>query len=99
MSQLVQRYFRKKDKKMEENEVEKVTKEIAELRNLLRDALTTVWWNNQRGQIDFYELPAELLDEQPPTILTPNEQTKTSSSLLARDTWARNRRTKIVISR
>ncbi|XP_033344032.1 short transient receptor potential channel 4-like [Bombus vosnesenskii] len=42
MSQLVQRYFRKKDKKMEENEVEKVTKEIAELRNLLRDALTTV---------------------------------------------------------
>lgn len=99
MSQLVQRYFRKKDKKMEENEVEKVTKEIAELRNLLRDALTTVWWNNQRGQIDFYELPAELLDERPPTILTPNEQTKTLSSLLARDTWARNRRTKIVISR
>lgn len=99
MSQLVQRYFRKKDKKMEENEVEKVTKEIAELRNLLRDALTTVWWNNQRGQIDFYELPAELLDEQPPTILTPNEQTKTSFSLLVRDTWARNRRTKIVISR
>lgn len=76
MSQLVQRYFRKKDKKMEENEVEKVTKEIAELRNLLRDALTTVWWNNQRGQIDFYELPAELLDEQPSTILTPNEPNK-----------------------
>ncbi|CAK9824240.1 Transient-receptor-potential-like protein [Anthophora retusa] len=41
MSQLVQRYFRKKDKEIDENEVERLTKEIVELRNLLRDALTT----------------------------------------------------------
>ncbi|KAF3422675.1 hypothetical protein E2986_04317 [Frieseomelitta varia] len=42
MGQLVQRYFRKKDKEAEENEAEKLTREIIELRNLLRDALTTI---------------------------------------------------------
>ncbi|KAK9303709.1 hypothetical protein QLX08_004706 [Tetragonisca angustula] len=42
MGQLVQRYFRKKDKQVEENEAEKLTREIIELRNLLRDALTTI---------------------------------------------------------
>ncbi|KAK1136923.1 hypothetical protein K0M31_001455 [Melipona bicolor] len=42
MGQLVRRYFRKKDKEAEENETEKLTREIIELRNLLRDALTTI---------------------------------------------------------
>ncbi|XP_017762000.1 PREDICTED: short transient receptor potential channel 4-like [Eufriesea mexicana] len=42
MTQLVQRYFRKKDKEIEENEVDRLTKEIVDLRNLLRDALTSV---------------------------------------------------------
>lgn len=42
MAQLVQRYFRQKEKEMEENEIDKLTKEIVELRNLLRDALTTI---------------------------------------------------------
>ncbi|XP_076759027.1 short transient receptor potential channel 5 [Xylocopa sonorina] len=41
MAQLAQRYFRKKDKEIDENEVERLTKEIVDLRNLLRDALTT----------------------------------------------------------
>ncbi|XP_017796288.1 PREDICTED: short transient receptor potential channel 4-like [Habropoda laboriosa] len=41
MSQLVQRYFRKKDKELDENEMERLTKEIVDLRNLLREALTT----------------------------------------------------------
>ncbi|XP_012142580.2 short transient receptor potential channel 4 isoform X2 [Megachile rotundata] len=41
MGQLVQRYFRKKEKQETENEVERLTKEIVELRSLLRDALTT----------------------------------------------------------
>ncbi|XP_076547129.1 short transient receptor potential channel 4 isoform X2 [Osmia lignaria lignaria] len=41
MAQLVQRYFRRKDKEEAENEIERLTKEIVELRSLLRDALTT----------------------------------------------------------
>ncbi|XP_017886297.1 short transient receptor potential channel 4-like [Ceratina calcarata] len=41
MSSLVQRYFRQKDKQIEENEIDRLTKEILELRTVLRDALDT----------------------------------------------------------
>lgn len=41
MSQLVQRYFRKKDKEKDENEIDRLREEIVDLRNLLRDALST----------------------------------------------------------
>ena len=39
MSQLILRYFRKKDTEAEESEVDGLRKELAELRSLLRDAL------------------------------------------------------------
>ncbi|XP_043259303.1 short transient receptor potential channel 4-like [Colletes gigas] len=41
MRRLVQRYFRQKEKAADENEIERLRKEIVELRNLLRDALST----------------------------------------------------------
>ncbi|XP_053976585.1 short transient receptor potential channel 4-like [Hylaeus volcanicus] len=41
MTQLVQRYFRQKEKEADENELERLRKEIVELRNLLRDALSS----------------------------------------------------------
>ncbi|XP_076229482.1 short transient receptor potential channel 4 [Nomia melanderi] len=40
MSQLVQRYFRKKKKEADENDIERLRKEIVELRTVLRDALS-----------------------------------------------------------